>query len=202
MADYAKIDRDVLTRYEGNPVLQASDFAEQLGFKMRAVYNSSAIKTPDGRYVMLCRTNQLNHKTLLWGADSDDGLSWRLRPEPFAVPTDPVWQAAASTVYYDPRIEWLGQTQNPIGGNQHRPFHHVLKLTHVAGPGVAFEPPHDLRRDLVHVNAVLRGELPGEMAHELLDVGDPLAQRRHGDGVDIEAIEKILAETAGFDLGS
>jgi predicted GH43/DUF377 family glycosyl hydrolase len=105
--DFAKIDRDILTRYEGNPVLAPSDFMDQLGFKMRAVYNSSAVKTPDGRYVMLCRTNQLNHKTLLWGADSEDGLNWTLRPEPFEMPDDPVWNQAASTVYYDPRITWI-----------------------------------------------------------------------------------------------
>ena len=86
--DYAKIDRDILTRYEGNPVLTPEDFQRQLGFKMRAVYNSTAVKTPDGRYVMLCRTNQLNHKTLLWGADSADGLNWALRPEPFEMPDD------------------------------------------------------------------------------------------------------------------
>ncbi len=104
---YAKIDRDILTRYEDNPVLSADDFMTQLGFKMRAVYNSSAIKTQDGRYVMLCRTNQLNHKTLLWGADSEDGLNWQLRPEPFEMPDNPLWNAAASTVYYDPRITWI-----------------------------------------------------------------------------------------------
>ncbi|MFP4053194.1 MAG: glycoside hydrolase family 130 protein [Phycisphaerae bacterium] len=105
--DYAKIDRDVLTRYEGNPVLKPEDFMDQLGFKMRAVYNSTAVKTQDGRYVMLCRTNQLNHKTLLWGADSEDGLDWKLRSEPFEMPDNPTWNEAASTVYYDPRVTWI-----------------------------------------------------------------------------------------------
>lgn len=111
MPEYAKIDRDILTRYEGNPVLSAEDFEKQLGFKMRAVYNSSAIRCEhggaEGKYVMLCRTNQLNHKTLLWGADSDDGLNWSLRPEPFDVPTTETWERYASTVYYDPRITWI-----------------------------------------------------------------------------------------------
>ncbi|MCC5806058.1 MAG: glycoside hydrolase family 130 protein [Opitutales bacterium] len=97
---YDKITRDILTRYEGNPVLTAADFP----VKMRSVYNSSAVKTPEGRYVMLCRCNLLNHRTLLWGADSDDGLSWKLRPEPFEVPDTEEWHRYASTVYYDPRI--------------------------------------------------------------------------------------------------
>ncbi len=101
--NYAKITREILVRYPGNPVLTAKDFP----VRMRAVYNSSAIKMADGRYVMLCRTNQLNHLTLLWGADSSDGLHWKLRPEPFEMPSDPLWQAVSRSVYYDPRITFI-----------------------------------------------------------------------------------------------
>ncbi len=101
---YAKITRDVLTRHPSNPVLSARHFQEQLGIKMRAVYNSSAIKMEDGSYVMLCRTNQLNHMTLLWGADSPDGIEWTLRPEPFEMSDDPRWLEATKSVYFDPRI--------------------------------------------------------------------------------------------------
>jgi predicted GH43/DUF377 family glycosyl hydrolase len=106
-SEFARIDRDVFHRYPQNPVLSARDFQEQLGIKMRAVYNSSAIKTGDGKYVMLCRTNQLNHKTLLWGADSEDGLTWKLRPEPFAMPEDDLWKRVTRSVYYDPRITFI-----------------------------------------------------------------------------------------------
>jgi predicted GH43/DUF377 family glycosyl hydrolase len=105
--EFSRIDHDVFTRHPGNPVLSAEDFKRQLGIRMRAVYNSSAIKTAEGRYVMLCRTNQLNHKTLLWGADSDDGLSWTLRPEPFAMPEDELWERVTRSVYYDPRITFI-----------------------------------------------------------------------------------------------
>ena len=104
MTSYAKITKDVLVRYEGNPVLQASDF---LPLRMRAVYNSCGVKMAEGKYVMLCRTNQLNHKTLLWGADSVDGLNWTLRPEPFALPTDDLWLAVTRSVFYDPRVTWI-----------------------------------------------------------------------------------------------
>ena len=104
---FARIDRDVFTRYSGNPVLTADDFQQQLGIKMRAVYNSSAVRKADGSYVMLCRTNQLNHLTLLWGADSPDGLNWTLRPEPFAMPEDEHWKRVTKSVYYDPRITWI-----------------------------------------------------------------------------------------------
>lgn len=99
----ARIDRDILKRHPLNPVVRQSMFP----WKIRAVYNSSAIKVAEGRYVMLCRVNELNHKTLLWGADSSDGINWTVRPEPFAMPDDPVWNQAASTVYYDPRITWI-----------------------------------------------------------------------------------------------
>ncbi len=105
--EYARITRPVLVRNAANPVLSAADFESQLGIRMRAVYNSSAVKTPDGRYVMLCRVNQLNHLTLLWGADSADGIGWTLRPEPFEMPSDPLWKSVARSVYYDPRITWI-----------------------------------------------------------------------------------------------
>ena len=100
---YAKITREVLVRHPDNPILTARDFP----CRMRSVYNSSAIKTAEGRYVMLCRVNQLNHRTLLWGADSTDGVHFTLRPEPFAMPEDPLWNSVARSVYYDPRITWL-----------------------------------------------------------------------------------------------
>ena len=107
MSEFVRIDRDVLTRYEGNPILTAADFP----CRMRAVYNSSAIKCQhpgaEGRYVMLCRSNQINHKTLLWGADSTDGLKWKLRTRPFQMPDADWWHRYASTVYYDPRITWI-----------------------------------------------------------------------------------------------
>ncbi len=101
--DYARIDRAVLTRHPDNPVLTAADFP----VRMRAVYNSAAIKTAAGRYVMLCRVNQLNHKTLLWGADSTDGIHFAPRPEPFEMPVDELWQSVSRSVYYDPRITWI-----------------------------------------------------------------------------------------------
>lgn len=101
--NYAKIDRTVLNRHPDNPILTAADFP----VRMRAVYNSSAIKMQDGRYAMLCRVNQLNHLTLLWGADSKDGIHFKLRPEPFEMPKDDLWLRVSRSVYYDPRITWI-----------------------------------------------------------------------------------------------
>lgn len=100
---YAKIDREVFIRHPANPILTGRSFPA----RMRAVYNSSAIKTGPGRYVMLCRVNQLNHTTLLWPADSTDGIHFTPRPEPYAMPADPLWASIARSVYYDPRITFI-----------------------------------------------------------------------------------------------
>ena len=101
--NYARIDRAVLTRHPDNPVLTAADFP----VRMRAVYNSAATKVAPGQYVMLCRVNQLNHTTLLWGADSTDGIHFVPRPEPFEMPGDDLWRSVSRSVYYDPRITWI-----------------------------------------------------------------------------------------------
>ncbi|HRR28585.1 MAG TPA: glycoside hydrolase family 130 protein [Victivallales bacterium] len=100
---YAKITRDIFKRHPENPILSAKDFP----IKLRAVYNSAAIKTQEGKYVMLCRVNQLNHKTLLWRADSSDGIHFTPRPEPIEMPDNPTWNYIASSVYYDPRITFI-----------------------------------------------------------------------------------------------
>jgi len=101
--EYSKITKDVFKRCTENPILTAKDFP----IKLRAVYNSAAIKTQEGKYVMLCRVNQLNHKTLLWGADSSDGIHFIPRPAPFEMPNNPTWNSIARSVYYDPRITFI-----------------------------------------------------------------------------------------------
>lgn len=101
-----KIDREVFVRHPENPILTAEAF-KALGYKMRAVYNSAAIKTGPDQYVMICRVNQLNHRTLMWPADSRDGVHFTLRPEPYAMPEDPLWKKITSSVYYDPRITFI-----------------------------------------------------------------------------------------------
>ncbi|QDU71497.1 glycoside hydrolase family 130 protein [Mucisphaera calidilacus] len=101
------IDHEVFRRYENNPVLTHRDFP----WRMRSVYNSSAVKTEHKNarspYIMITRCNQVNMETLMWPADSDDGLSWKLRDQPYKVPDTPEWDYAASLVYYDPRITWI-----------------------------------------------------------------------------------------------
>ncbi len=100
---YTKIAKEVLVRHPANPILTARDFP----IRIRAVYNSAAVKMPDGHYVMLCRVNQLNNTTLLWFADSTDGVHFKPRPEPIDMPEDELWKRVSRSVYYDPRITYL-----------------------------------------------------------------------------------------------
>lgn len=104
--DFVKIDRHVFVRHHDNPILSADSF-QSLGLKIRSVYNSSAVKLAEGRYVMICRVNQLNHQTLLWPADSTDGIHFALRSEPYAMPEDALWKRITRSVYYDPRITYI-----------------------------------------------------------------------------------------------
>ena len=46
--------------------------------------------------------------------------------------------------------------------------------------------------------AFLGGEANEEVPHQIRDVFGPLAQRRHRDREDVEAIEQVLAEAAGL----
>lgn len=89
------ITREILIRHPANPVLTAAAFP----WRMRAVYNSSAIKVAEGKYGMLCRANELNHCTLLWPAHSTDGITWKLRPAPSSMPDTAEWHRYAATVY-------------------------------------------------------------------------------------------------------
>ncbi len=94
-----KPDRDVVRRHPENPILTADAFP----WKVSAVYNSGVVKHGD-RYVMACRVNQLCQYTLIWLADSDDGVHFTPRPEPLALPDDDEFRMFATHVVYDPRI--------------------------------------------------------------------------------------------------
>jgi predicted GH43/DUF377 family glycosyl hydrolase len=120
-----QIDRRIVTREPTNPILQASDFPWQ----MRAAYNGAAIKTAEGKYVLLARCNELNHKTLLWAADSTDGVAFQLRKKPYAMPDTEEWHRYASTVYYDPRITFLDGTYHVWLACQNTAYTRVAHFT-------------------------------------------------------------------------
>ncbi len=83
----------------------------------------------------------------------------------------------------------VGQDDGPIDG--------VLQLAHVPGPIVDHQQLQRLCGRADHALALL----DVEAAHEVLDqIGDVLSAFTQGgrlDGEDIQAIEQVLAETAG-----
>lgn len=74
------------------------------------------------------------------------------------------------------------------------PFHHVFKLTDVAGPLVAPEQRQRAGRKAPHILAETAREFQQEMLGQKLNVRHPAAQRRQGKGKDVEPIVEVLAE--------
>src|SRR5262245_9877942 len=85
-------------------------------------------------------------------------------------------------------------------GNNQR-SQHILELPNVAGPII---PRQGGERALSEYRLAVHstGELPPEAGSEEGDVLRTLAQRRHGDADDVEPIQQVLPEPAGFDFAS
>lgn len=69
---------DVIERYENNPILTPNDMPAPCC----AVYNSSVVKTPDGRYIMASRFETPAKEQKIWVSRSDDGINFVPDPEP------------------------------------------------------------------------------------------------------------------------
>lgn len=96
----------IVERHAANPILTAEDFPGDITY----VFNSGVIKH-DGRYIMVCRVEDGCLNRFLWVADSDDGIRFRPRPNPVAVPEDhPDWNEYGRYTYYDPRVTRLDDT--------------------------------------------------------------------------------------------
>ena len=86
--------------------------------------------------------------------------------------------------------------RSPLG-QHHRLQDGVLQLAHVAGPGVRVQRRFGLRRERADGLAVLHREHVEEVAREQRNVVAPLAQRRHAQPHDVQAVEEIFAEAPG-----
>lgn len=71
----------VVQRYEKNPILTCDD----VPYPVSTVHNAGMVKH-DGRYVMLFRSHLLNGRCVIGMAESADGYSFTVRPEPFFIP--------------------------------------------------------------------------------------------------------------------
>ena len=78
--------------------------------------------------------------------------------------------------------------------DQHRALERVLQLADVAGPVVAHQHVDGLGGDALDALAVRAGILEQEVVGQHHHVGPSLAQRRHEDGEDVQAVIEVLPE--------
>ncbi len=73
----------IVKRYKNNPILTKRD----VPYPVETVHNAGVVKH-DGRYIMLFRSHRRNGRSIIGMAQSDDGFSFKVRPEPFLVPSE------------------------------------------------------------------------------------------------------------------
>ena len=90
----------VVKRYAGNPILTRDD----IPYPVDTVHNAGVVKA-NGRYMMVFRSHLLNGRSILGLAESKDGYSFTVRPEPFMIPSrDGVFGEYEEYGVEDPRI--------------------------------------------------------------------------------------------------
>jgi len=72
---------DIIRRYEKNPILTKND----VPYPVTTVHNAGMVKY-NNRYIMLFRSHTHNGRSIIGRADSSDGFSFILHPEPFLMP--------------------------------------------------------------------------------------------------------------------
>ncbi|HEX9877887.1 MAG TPA: glycosidase, partial [Gammaproteobacteria bacterium] len=75
------INKPLVTRYEGNPILTRHD----IPYAVETVHNAAACKL-NGQYILLFRSHLRNGRSIIGIARSDDGYEFQSDPEPFMVP--------------------------------------------------------------------------------------------------------------------
>ncbi len=71
----------IVKRYRNNPILTKDD----VPYPVATVHNAGIVKH-NGRYIMLFRSHVHNGRSIIGRADSDDGFSFTVHPEPFLTP--------------------------------------------------------------------------------------------------------------------
>jgi predicted GH43/DUF377 family glycosyl hydrolase len=76
------VGRDVVRRWEGNPLLSADD----IPFPCNTVFNAASVKV-DGEYLLLLRVEDLQGHSVFALARSDNGTDFTVEPEPVMTPS-------------------------------------------------------------------------------------------------------------------
>ena len=95
-----------VTRYQGNPILTKDD----IPYPVQTVHNAGVTKY-EGKYFMLFRSHLDTGRSIIGLAESDDGFNFKIRPEPFMVPSkESVFAEYEAFGVEDPRITYLEGT--------------------------------------------------------------------------------------------
>lgn len=95
----------ILVRHPENPILTAEDFP----YDICTVFNTGVVKQGPKKYTMVARVENTALERYLWVCDSEDGIHFKPRPKPVAVPdTDPLYMeyvdGGRQRSYFDPRV--------------------------------------------------------------------------------------------------
>ncbi len=93
----------IVTRYPGNPILTKQD----VPYDVHTVHNAGVAKY-HSRYYMLFRSHLATGRSVIGLAESSDGYSFTVRPEPFIVPaSEGIFQKYEAFGVEDPRISCI-----------------------------------------------------------------------------------------------
>jgi predicted GH43/DUF377 family glycosyl hydrolase len=93
----------LIKRYNKNPILTKDD----VPYPVATVHNAGVVKFRN-RYMMIFRSHQLNGRSILGLAESDDGYNFRVHKKPFMTPaTDGIFKEYEEYGVEDPRIIFL-----------------------------------------------------------------------------------------------
>lgn len=95
-----KMNESIVKRYKKNPILTRQD----IPYPVATVHNAGVTKH-GSKYIMLFRSHRFNGRSVIGIAESDDGYSFEVRPEPFLIPSkENVFAEYEEYGVEDPRI--------------------------------------------------------------------------------------------------
>jgi predicted GH43/DUF377 family glycosyl hydrolase len=124
---------ELFRRYQGNPILTASDWP----YKVNTVFNAGATLLPDGQTLLLCRVEDHRGHSHFCAARSKNGVDgWKIDREPTLLP-DPNRHPEEIWGIEDPRITYVPELGQ-----------YVIAYTSYSrgGPGVSLALTEDFRR--------------------------------------------------------
>ncbi len=93
----------LIKRYQYNPILTKDD----VPYPVATVHNAAVVKH-EGKYIMVFRSHQLNGRSILGMAVSNDGYNFKVNDKPFMIPsTEGIFKEYEAYGVEDPRITFM-----------------------------------------------------------------------------------------------